>query len=222
MRTVASRTVAMRTKVKICGIMSEAALVACLSAGADAVGFVFYPPSPRALSPDHAGGLASRAPHLLKVGLFVDADDALLDAAVQQARLGAIQLQGGESAARVAAVQARYGIPVWRAVGVRTAADLRAANQEFSGADALLLDAKAPAGGLLPGGNGLRFDWRLLADARPTLPWVLAGGLDAANVAEAIRQTGAGFVDVSSGVEDAPGAKSLAKIGAFIKAARHA
>ena len=212
----------MRARVKICGITTEAALVAALSAGADAVGFVFFPPSPRALSPEHAGGLASRAPHLLKVGLFVDADDALLDAAVHAARLGAIQLQGKESAARVSAVKARYGLPVWRAVGVRVAADLRAANQEFSGADALLLDAKAPEGGALPGGNGLRFDWRLLSEARPSLPWILAGGLDAGNVGEALRVTGAPFVDVSSGVEDAPGVKSLAKIEAFIKAARHA
>ncbi len=119
-------------------------------------------------------------------------------------------------------MQARHGLPVWRAVGVRTAADLRAAERDFAGADLLLLDAKAPEGAPIPGGNGLRFDWRLLAEARPAMPWILAGGLDAGNVADAIRLTRADFVDVASGVEDAPGVKSLAKIEAFIKAARHA
>lgn len=212
----------MRTAVKICGITTEDALVTALSAGADAVGFVFFPPSPRALSPERAAGLASRAPHLLKVGLFVDADDALLDAAVASARLGALQLQGSETPERIATLKARYSLPVWRAVGIKTTADLRAAERQFAGADRLLLDAKPPEGAPLPGGNGLRFDWKLLTEARPTMPWILAGGLDPSNVAGAIRQTGAPYVDVSSGVEDAPGVKSLAKIEAFIKAARHA
>jgi phosphoribosylanthranilate isomerase len=212
----------MTVRVKICGISSEPTLEATLSAGADAVGFVFFPPSPRALSPERAAGLASRAPHLLKVGLFVDADDALLDAAVASARLGALQLQGSETPERIATLKARYSLPVWRAVGIKTTADLRAAERQFAGADRLLLDAKPPEGAALPGGNGLRFDWHLLAEAKPAMPWILAGGLDPANVAGAIRQTGAPYVDVSSGVEDAPGVKSLAKIEAFIKAARHA
>jgi len=208
--------------VKICGIAGTLALEAALCAGADAVGFVFFPPSPRALSPERAAGLASRAPQLLKVGLFVDADDALLDAAVSAARLGALQLQGSETPERIATVKARYGLPVWRAVGIRTSADLHAAERQFAGADRLLLDAKPPEGAALPGGNGLRFDWKLLAETRPRMPWMLAGGLDAANVADAIRLTGAPAVDVSSGVESAPGVKDLAKIAAFIEAARRA
>jgi phosphoribosylanthranilate isomerase len=211
-----------RAKVKICGISAPEALVAALSAGADAVGFVFFPPSPRALLPADAAGLAARAPHMLKVGLFVDAEDSLIDSAVAAARLGALQLQGSESPVRIAQLKARHGLSVWKAVGVRQAADIRAAERDFGAADALLLDAKPPEGAALPGGNGLRFDWRLLADARPSMPWILAGGLDAGNVGEAIRQTGAPFVDVSSGVEDAPGVKNLAKIAAFVEAARRA
>lgn len=212
----------MRAKVKICGITTSKALEATLSAGADAVGFVFFPPSPRALSPEMAQGLAARAPHLLKVGLFVDADDALLDEAVAAGGLGALQLQGSEGPARVAALQARFGIPVWKAVGVKTSADIRAAERDFGGADLLLLDAKPPAGSALPGGNGLRFDWRILTEARPVVNWGLAGGLTPETVGEAVRRTGAPLVDVSSGVEDRPGAKNLAKIAAFVEAARRA
>ena len=212
----------MRARIKICGLSTTESLEAALSAGADAAGFVFFPPSPRAVAAEQASALARRAPHILKVGVFVDPDDALLDESVRAGHLGAIQLQGGESAARVAAVKTRFGLPVWKAVGVRAAADIRAAEREFAGADALLLDAKAPEGALLPGGNGLRFDWRILAEARPAMPWVLAGGLTAATVADAIRRTQAPFVDISSGVEDAPGVKNLAKIAAFVKAARRA
>ncbi len=212
----------MRTKVKICGLKTPEALVAALSAGADAVGFVFYPPSPRAISLDQARALGARAPHMLKVGLFVDADDALLDAAVSAGSLGALQLQGKESAGRVAAVKARFRLPVWKAEGVKTAADVRAAASEFRGADLLLLDAKPPEGSALPGGNGLRFDWRILTDAKPAMPWGLAGGLTPETVGEAIGRTGAPLVDVSSGVEDSPGSKNLAKIAAFVEAARRA
>ncbi len=212
----------MRTRVKICGLSTPESLVAALSAGADAVGFVFFPPSPRAIPAEKAQGLAERAPHILKVGVYVDPDDALLDQSVKVARLGAIQLQGGESPSRVAAVKARFGLPVWKAVGVKSAADIRAAERDFAAADSLLLDAKAPQNAVLPGGNGLRFDWRLLSDARPAMPWILAGGLTGDTVAEAIRRTQAPFVDVSSGVEDAPGVKNLAKIAAFVEAARRA
>jgi phosphoribosylanthranilate isomerase len=212
----------MRTRVKICGLKTPEALVATLSAGADAGGFVFYPPSPRAITPALAGNLAGRAPHLLKVGLFVDADDAQLEAAVTAAGLGALQLQGAEPPTRVAALKARFGLPVWKAVGVKSAADIRAAARDFAGADLLLLDAKPADGATLPGGNGLRFDWRILAEARPAMPWALAGGLTPESVAEAIALTGAPMVDVSSGVEDAPGVKSVAKIAAFVEAARRA
>ncbi len=212
----------MRTRVKICGVTTPDALVAALSAGADAVGFNFYPPSPRALVPEAARSLAARAPHSLKVGLFVDADDALIDAAVSAAGLGALQLQGSETAGRLAALKARHGLPVWRAVGVQGAADIRAAEARFAAADLLLLDAKPPEGAVLPGGNGLAFDWTILVDARPAMPWGLAGGLTPETVAEAIRRTRAPWVDVASGVESAPGVKDVAKIARFVEAARRA
>jgi phosphoribosylanthranilate isomerase len=212
----------MRTKVKICGVTTPEALVATLSAGADAVGFNFVAASPRLLSLEAAQALAARAPHLMKVGLFVDADDALIDGAVAAGRLQALQLQGGEGPERIAALKARHGLPVWKGVGVKTAADVRAAGQRFGGADLLLLDAKPPEGAPLPGGNGLRFDWRILDEARPDRPWALAGGLTPDNVGEAVRRTGAPMVDVASGVEDAPGVKSVAKIAAFVEAARRA
>jgi phosphoribosylanthranilate isomerase len=212
----------MRAKVKICGVTTPEALVATLSAGADAVGFNFYPPSPRALRPEEAAPLGARAPHLMKVGVFVDADDSLLDAAVQSAGLNAIQLQGAEGPERVAALKARFGLPVWKAVGVRAAADIATASRRFADADLLLLDAKPPEGAVLTGGNGLRFDWRILDEARPSLPWALAGGLTPETVGEAIARTRAPMVDVASGVEDAPGIKSVAKIAAFVEAARRA
>ena len=212
----------MRTRIKICGITDPDALVATLSAGADACGFVFFPPSPRALTPEGARPLAARAPHLLKVGLFGDADDALIGAAVAAGALGALQLQGNEAPERVAALRSRFGLPVWKAVGVKTAADVAAAARKFAGADLLLLDAKPPEGAPLPGGNGLRFDWRILEGGRPAGDWGLAGGLTAGTVAEAIRRTGAPLVDVSSGVERAAGVKDVAKIAAFVEAARRA
>lgn len=212
----------MRAKVKICGVTTPEALVATLSAGADAVGFNFYPPSPRALRPEEAAPLGARAPHLMKVGVFVDADDSLLDAAVRSAGLNAIQLQGAEGPERVAALKARFGLPVWKAVGVRAAADIATASRRFADADLLLLDAKPPEGAVLTGGNGLRFDWRILDEARPSLPWALAGGLTPETVGEAIARTRAPMVDVASGVEDAPGIKSVAKIAAFVEAARRA
>lgn len=212
----------MRTRVKICGITTPAVLVAALDAGAEHVGLNFFGPSPRAISPDVAAGFAGRAPHLSKVGLFVDADDALIDAAVARGRLDALQLQGAETPERVAGLRARHGIPVWRAIGVRTSDDIAAAERRFAGADLLLLDARPPDGALLPGGNGLRFDWAILTARRPAMPWGLAGGLTPDTVADAIRATHAPLVDVASGVEDAPGAKNLAKIAAFVKAARHA
>lgn len=210
----------MRTKVKICGISEEETLVGSLSAGADAVGFVFFSKSPRAVTPEQVAPLAGRAPHILKVGLFVDAEEALIDAAVAQGKLGVLQLQGKETPERVAELKARHNLPVWKAVGVATEDEIREAEQRFQMADMLLLDAKSPAGSTRTGGHGLPFDWQILANSRPQMPWVLAGGLTPDNVAEAIRLTGAEFVDVSSGVEETPGKKSLAKIAQFIEAAR--
>lgn len=208
----------MDLQVKICGITTAAALAAARDAGADACGFMFYAKSPRALAPAQAGELAAAAGGLRKVGVFVDADDALLAAAIAAARLDALQLQGQESPARVATVQQKFGLPVWKAVGVQTADDVRAAVADFAGADMLLFDAR-PRKGALPGGNGRAFDWRILAESALPMHWGLAGGLDADNVAAAIRQTGAPLVDVSSGVESAPGCKDVAKIIRFVEAA---
>ena len=210
------------TGIKICGLSTPDTLDAAIAAGATHVGFVFFPPSPRNLAPEQAAGLSARVPaRVLRVGVFVDPDDALLDAAAPVVDI--IQLHGAENPARSAAIRARYGRPLWRAAGVASAADIRAANAAARGtADLLLLDAKAPSSAPLPGGNGLRFDWRLIEAARPDMAWGLSGGLDAANVAEAIRGCGPALVDVSSGVEDAPGVKSAAKIKAFIEAAKAA
>ena len=212
----------MRKKVKICGISTQESVVSVLSAGADAVGFVFFPPSPRFVSPEQAAALAARAPHIRRVGVFVNPDDDLLEAAIRGGRLDVVQVQGSESPDRLATIRSRFGVEVWKAAGVQSAADVALAEWAAAGADALLLDAKAAPGAEVPGGNGLRFDWRILADRRPAMPWILAGGLTPENVAEAIRLTGAPFVDVSSGVEDAPGVKNLAKIAAFVEAARRA
>jgi len=209
--------------VKICGLTTPETLAAAIGAGASHVGFVFFAPSPRDLALASAPGLTAQLPaRVERVGVFVDAEDSLLDAAIAAARLTVIQLHGHEPPPRAAAIKARHGLTVWKAVPVRTAADI-AANAAYRGtADMILLDARAPESAAIPGGNGLRFDWRILADTRPTMPWGLSGGLDAATVADAIRTTGARLVDVSSGVEDAPGVKSPTKIAAFCEAARTA
>ena len=207
------------TLVKICGVATPSALAATVAARASHVGFVFFPPSPRHLAHGEAAGLAAQSGPLIRVGLFVDADDALIDAAIGAARLHILQLHGHESPARVAALKARTGLEVWKAVPVRTRADIAATALWAGVADRVLLDAKPPPGSALPGGNGVSFDWSLLADVKPPLPWGLSGGLDPANVAEAIRTTRASLVDVSSGVETAPGVKSVALIRSFCEAA---
>lgn len=203
-------------RVKICGLTTPEAVDA--AARADAIGFLFVAGSPRAISPADARPLiACGRPE--PVGVFTDPDDALLEAAIA-AGIGTIQLHGREPPARVAQVKARFGRPVWKAAGVRTADDIRELGRSYPMADALLLDARAPEGSARDGGHGARFDWAILNDARPRQPWILAGGLDPDNVEAAIIETGAEFVDVSSGVEDAPGVKSLAKIHAFLARAR--
>lgn len=207
------------TQVKICGLTTVDTLDAAIAHGASHIGFVFFANSPRNLLPERAAGLGARVPaRVVKVGVFVDPDDALLDAAAPA--IDIVQLHGSETAARLSEIRARWGKPVWRAAGVATAVDIRVAAAGARGADLLLLDAKAPSSASLPGGNGLHFDWRLLERAPPGMAWGLSGGLDAANVGEAIRVSHAALVDVSSGVEDAPGVKSMAKIEAFLKAAR--
>lgn len=209
------------TLIKICGLSEPDTLDAAVAAEADLVGFVFFPPSPRAVDPARAAGLAARTPaHVGRVGVFVDPDDDLLDRAVREARLTAIQLHGSESAARVLDVKRQFGRPVWKAAAVRTRADIDEALKFRGIADCLLFDAKPHSDAPLPGGNGLSFDWRLLEGIGINMAWCLSGGLDAGNVREALALTRAPLVDVSSGVEDSPGVKSAAKIKAFVKAVR--
>lgn len=211
-------------QAKICGVRTPDALLAAAAGGASHVGFVFVAASPRAVTPGEAGALAARAPERLgRVGLFVDATDEEVVAAVRTARLTAVQLHGRETAERVAALRTRLpvGVELWRAVGVATRAEAEAAARQWRGlADRLLLDAKPPPGAALPGGNAVRLDWAMLGGFAPPLPWALAGGLTPANVGEAIAATDAPMVDVSSGVEDAPGMKSPQKIAAFLAAVR--
>ena len=209
-----------RVRVKICGLRTLADVQAVADAGAAYCGFVFFPKSPRNLSLAEARPLALAAPPgLAKVALTVDADDALLDAITEAMPLDMLQLQGHESPDRVAHIRARYGLPVMKAVGVADEGDLVALFDYSLVADQLLIDAKPPKGAALPGGNGLAFDWRLVAGRRWLRPWMLAGGLTAANVAEAVRLTKATQVDVSTGVESAPGVKDHARIAAFVAAA---
>ncbi len=200
-------------RVKICGICSHEGYDAVADAGAAYAGFVFFPPSPRFLTPAAAGSLA-RPGGPTRVGLFVDPADADIEAAIGPAALDVLQLYA--SAERAADVRARFGLPVWHAIGVAVAADLpRAA----PGVDRLLLDAKAPPDAALPGGNAHSFDWTILRGWAPPTPWLLAGGLTPGNVADAIRQSGATAVDVSSGVERTRGVKDPALIRAFVAAA---
>lgn len=206
--------------VKICGISTPETLGACIAARAAWVGFNFFPPSPRFVTSAAAAGLAAQAGGAIrKAGVFVDADDAFLAEAVSAGRLDAIQLHGHESPERAAQVRQRFGLPVWKVFSVAGAEDVARAAAYTGAADFLLFDAKTPKG-QLPGGMGLAFDWSLLAAYRGPLPWGLAGGLTPANVAEAIRLTGAPLIDTSSGVERAPGVKDVDKIAAFCKAAR--
>ena len=206
--------------IKICGVTTPATLHAVIAARADHVGFVFFAKSPRNLALRDAAELAARAQgQISRVGLFVDADDTAIAEAVAAARLDALQLHGEESAARTAQLRNRFGLPVWKAVPVAAAADVARAEAYAGAADLVLFDAKTPKG-TLPGGMGLAFDWSLLATWKDRAPWGLAGGLNPANVAEAVRQTGTPLVDTSSGVETAPGVKDAQLIAAFCAAAR--
>ena len=208
-------------RVKICGLRTQADVAAVAAAGAAYAGFVFFPKSPRHLTLAEARDLALAAPvGLAKVALTVDADDAALDAIVEAVPLDMLQLHGHESPDRVAEVRARYGLPVMKAVGVADEGDLAAIFDHSTVADQLLIDAKPPRNATLPGGNGLAFDWRLVAQRRWLRPWMLAGGLTPENVAEAVRLTNARQVDVSSGVESAPGVKDAARIASFVAAAQ--
>jgi phosphoribosylanthranilate isomerase len=209
--------------VKICGLSSAEALDVALDAGADMVGFVFFPPSPRNVAPVAARALGQRVRgRALKVALTVDADDALFEAIVENLQPDLLQLHGKETPARLLALRARFGLPVMKAIPVETKSDLATVETYEAVADRLLFDARAPRDATRPGGLGKSFDWRLLENLDLDIPFMLSGGLDAGNVGEALRTTRAPGVDVSSGVERSPGQKDPDKIRAFIRAAREA
>ncbi len=207
-------------RIKLCGLTDSTALDAAIAARADFAGFNFYPPSPRFLPPAMAAELGARAAGRIgRVGVFVDADNAAIADAVAAARLDAIQLHGSESPQRAAELRTQFGLPIWRVIGVAKAEDIAQATAYVGAADFILFDAKTPKG-TLPGGMGLAFDWSLLAGLRIGLPWGLAGGLNPANVAEAVRLTAAPLVDAASGLESTPGVKDPARIAEFCAAAR--
>ncbi|MGE0724031.1 MAG: phosphoribosylanthranilate isomerase [Alphaproteobacteria bacterium] len=207
-------------QVKICGLDRPETVAAAVEGGAAFVGFVFFPPSPRALRPAVAATLAAGVPaNVTRVGLFVDPTDDLLRTTLATVPLDLMQLHGHETPARVAAVRATFGRPVMKVLPIGGPADVAAVDPYLAVADRLMFDTKPPPDALAPGGNGLAFDWRLIAGRRWPLPWLLAGGLTIDNLAEAVRTSGATGVDLSSGVEDRPGVKSVAKIRAFLAAA---
>jgi phosphoribosylanthranilate isomerase len=211
----------MTVAAKICGIGSAPAMAAAIAGGARYIGLVFYPPSPRYVTPAAAAALAAPVPAGIgKVGLLVDADDSTIAAITDRVALDMLQLHGGETPGRVAAIKARFGLPVMKAIKIAGAEDLAAVDAYADCADMILFDAKPPKdmAGALPGGNALAFDWNLLAGRTWPLPWMLSGGLDAANVAAAVATSGAPAVDVSSGVERRPGDKDPVRIKAFLDA----
>jgi phosphoribosylanthranilate isomerase len=212
---------AKNTAVKICGLTQPSDVHAVAQAGAVYCGFVFFPKSPRNVSFEQAAAMAVEAPiGLAKVALTVNADDAFLDALTAAVPLDMLQLHGDETPERVQEVKSRYGLPVMKAVGVADADDLPALDVYMKVADQILVDAKPPKNADLPGGNGLTFDWRLIAGRRWAVPWMLAGGLTPTNVAEAIAMTGARQIDLSSGVESAPGVKDAVLIRSFMAAVK--
>ncbi len=209
--------------VKICGLSEAEHVDAAVTAGAALTGFVFFPRSPRDVTIERAAALTARVPKGIgKVALTVNADDELLAAIIEGTGIDTLQLHGDEDVARVAAVRAQFGLPVIKALPISTPEDIAAARTYADVADMLLFDAKPPEDATRPGGNAVTFDWNLLKGTDFRVPWLLAGGLTPNNVAHAVRSTGARMVDVSSGVEDAPGQKSAEKIRTFIAAAHGA
>ncbi len=209
----------MAITAKICGVNAPDAVAAVIGGGASHMGLNFYPPSPRYVSPALAAALAAHTPgEVCKVGVFVDADDDTLGAVLDVVGLDLLQLHGDESVERVEAVRATFGIPVMKTIRVAGPADIHTAGAFAEVADWLLFDARAPASmvGALPGGNALSFDWQLIAGRSWSVPWMLSGGLEIGNVAEAVSVSGALTVDVSSGIEDRRGHKSPAMIEAFL------
>ena len=212
----------MSVPVKICGLSSEAAVRAAVEGGAAYIGFVFYPPSPRAVSPDRAAELCAAVPSgVQRVGLFVDASDQDIRAVLDRAPIDMLQFHGHEAPDRVTDAKVRFRRPIIKALPIAAEADVLGAERYELDADMLLFDAKPPRRvDALPGGNGLAFDWRLIAGREWRRPWMLSGGLTAALLPEAVRISGAMAVDVSSGVERAPGDKDPGKIAEFLRVAR--
>jgi phosphoribosylanthranilate isomerase len=211
----------MGVAAKICGLSTEEAVMAASAGGAAYLGFVFYPPSPRAVTPQCAAHLGADVPAgIVRVGLFVNADDRAIEAALTTAPIDILQFHGSESPERVAAAKRRFGRPVMKAVAVAGIEDVIGAAHYEDIADLLLFDAKPPRRPhALPGGNGLAFDWALIAGRSWRVPWMLSGGLTAELLPEAVRISGAAAVDVSSGVESRPGVKDPDKIRVFLAAA---
>ena len=212
----------MAVEVKICGLNSADAVAAAVENGARHVGFVFYPPRPRAIDAARAAELGRAVPAgITKVGLFVDAADETIAQILAQAPLDMLQLHGDETPRRVKEIKRRFGLPVMKAVRLASAADVAAADAYLAAADLLLFDAKPPPEmeGALPGGNAISFDWSLIAGRGWSLPWILSGGLHAGNLPAAVAATHATSVDLSSGVEDSPGRKNPEKIAAFLRLA---
>ena len=210
----------MSIEVKICGLTDAAAVKAAVEGGAAMCGFVFFPASPRNLTPKEAAELTKGVPEgVIRVGLTVDADDALLAEIASVAKVDMVQLHGAETPARTNEVRERFGLPVIKVLAVQGPDDLAAAKAYQGVADRLMFDAKPPEDASRPGGNARTFDWRVLKNQTFALPWLLAGGLTAENLAEAVKTSGAVAVDVSSSVEDAPGVKNVDKIRAFLAAA---
>ncbi len=208
-------------RVKVCGLRTQAEIAAAADAGAGYIGFVFFPKSPRNVTVDEAAALAVEVPiGVAKVALVVDPDDALLDEITSKVPLDMLQLHGKETPERVAEIRERYGLPVMKAVGISSPDDLPMIDIYSRVADQILVEPKQPKDSDRPGGNGQPWDWKIVRRKYWTRPWMLAGGLNAENVAQAIALTGARQVDVSSGVESAPGVKDAEKIRAFIKAAQ--
>jgi phosphoribosylanthranilate isomerase len=213
----------MAIPAKICGLKTPESVAAALAHGAEFIGFNFFKKSPRYVEPDAVEALSQGMPaQVLKTGLFVDDDDDRIAAILAVAPLDLLQLHGSETPERVAAIKAKFGLPVMKVIKVRDAGDIARAAQYEAVADRFLFDAQPPAEmkNALPGGNAVSFDWSLLQGFRSRLPWMLSGGLTPANLAEAVRRTGAPAVDVASGVEDRPGEKSLSKIKDFLVISR--
>ncbi|MEH6404610.1 MAG: phosphoribosylanthranilate isomerase [Sneathiella sp.] len=212
-----------RVQTKICGLNDAVSVQAAVDGKADYIGMVFYPKSPRAVSPEQAAELTANVPQTVKiVGLFVDPDDTLIGDVLSVVKLNMIQLHGNETVDRVIEIKKTFNVPVMKAIKIAELVDIENANSYVGAADMLLFDAKTPKTmeNALPGGNGLVFDWRMLANVTPSLPWMLAGGLDATNVVDAVSISGAPCVDTSSGVEVKPGLKDPAEITLFLETVR--